>query len=213
MDHADLQAAITSERLRLADMLEDLTPEEWRVESLCAGWTTKVVVAHLALLTRLSRLAAIRGVLAAGGNINLMIDRAARAWAEQYSPAELLAQFREAAGTTRRPLGAKPTDPLVDILVHGQDITRPLGRRFPMPPTRVVPALAFVVATSFHGAPKRLAGLHLVATDADWSTGEGDRELRGPAGELLLVATGRPAGLDGLDGAGVDEIASRLAAR
>ncbi|MDF2979478.1 MAG: hypothetical protein K0S40_4206 [Actinomycetospora sp.] len=48
------------------------------------------------------------------------------------------------------------------------------------------------------------------ATDADRSAGDGDREVRGPAGELLLVATGRPAGLAALEGPGVEDAAARL---
>ncbi|MEJ2888335.1 maleylpyruvate isomerase family mycothiol-dependent enzyme [Actinomycetospora aeridis] len=210
MDSAALHAAITSERLRLADVLEELAPEEWDDESLCTGWTVKTLVAHLTLTSRLSRLEAFRGVLAARFDINAFIDRSARARAAQYSPAELISQFRESAGWTQRPMGAKPMDPLVDILVHGQDLTRPLRRTLPIAPERAVPALDFVLSTSFYDAPKRLAGLHLVATDTDWSHGDGDRDLRGPAGDLLLVATGRSAGLPALDGPGVAELAARL---
>lgn len=210
MDSADLHAAIEAERLRLADVLEELGTDEWDDETLCTGWTVKTLVAHLTLTSRLGRFEAFRGVLAARFDINAFIDRAARARAAQYSVPELITQFRESAGWTRRPMGAKPTDPLVDILVHGQDLTRPLRRTLPMAPDRVVPAIEFVLSTSFYGAPERLAGLHLVATDTEWSHGEGDRELRGPVGDLLLVATGRAAGLPALDGPGVADLAARL---
>ncbi|GAA4940537.1 uncharacterized protein (TIGR03083 family) [Actinomycetospora succinea] len=210
MDSAELQTAIESERLRLADVLEQLAPEEWDVETLCTGWTVKTLVAHLTLTSRITRLEALRGVVAARFDINAFIDRAARARAAQYSPAELITQFRESAGWTQRPMGAKPTDPLVDILTHGQDLTRPLRRTLPMSPERVVPALDFVLSTSFYGAPKRMAGLRLVATDIDWTSGDGDHELRGPIGDLLLASTGRPAGLAALDGPGVADLAARL---
>ena len=130
----------------------------------------------------------------------------------QFGPAELVAQLRATAGSARRPLGTQPPDPLVDVLVHGQDITRPLGRRRDMPSDRVGPALDHVWTSSFYGARKRFAGLRLVATDLDWSAGDGDREVRGPVGELLLLATGRAAGLDGVGGPGRDEAATRLGA-
>ena len=52
--------------------------------------------------------------------------------------------------------------------------------------------------------------LRLVATDADWSHGEGTDDVRGPSGELLLAATGRSTGLDGLEGPGVATLAGRL---
>lgn len=80
-----------------------------------------------------------------------------------------------------------------------------------MPVERVTPALTHVWGSSFYGAQKRFTGFRLIATDADWSAGEGEHELRGPAGALLLVATGRPAGLDQLAGSGVTAAATRLA--
>lgn len=210
MERADIVPALEAERLRLADVLDDLTPEEWPMPSLCGGWSVKVVVAHMTLVTRLSRLTALRALLSARGDIDGMIDRVSRARAAQYSPAELIAQFRESAGSARRPPGAKPMDPLVDVLVHGQDINRPLHRTYPVSVEYAVPALEFVVSTTFYRAPKRLAGLRLVGTDVDRSFTDGERVVRGPVGELLLVATGRPAGLAALSGDGVDELAARL---
>ncbi|MEU6799312.1 hypothetical protein ABZ907_47150 [Nonomuraea wenchangensis] len=38
----------------------------------------------------------------------------------------------------------------------------------------------------------------MIATDAGWSAGEGPREVRGPAADLLLLATGRPAAREDL---------------
>jgi uncharacterized protein (TIGR03083 family) len=210
VERAEIVAAVEAERLRLADVLDDLAPEEWLVPSLCAGWTVKVVVAHISLVTRLSRLTALRALVVARGDINAMIDRVSRAEAARHSPAELIAHFRETAGSARRPPGAKPMDPLVDILTHSQDITRPLHRTFALPVEYVVPALEFVLSTKFYGAQQRLAGLRLVATDTDRTFGEGGREVRGPVRELLLVATGRSAGLAALEGPGVDDLASRL---
>lgn len=213
MDRADLRTALESERLALADVVDTLGSEEWQAASLCTGWTVQDVVAHMTLTSRLTKLGAIRAVLAARGDINRMIDQSARARAAEYSPAELAAQLRETAGSERRPLGTQPRDPLVDVLVHAQDITRPLGLPHAMPVEHVVPALQQVWGSSFYRPQKHLAGLRLVATDADWSAGEGDREVRGPAGELLLVATGRPARLAALEGPGVEDAAARCRAR
>jgi hypothetical protein len=107
-------------------------------------------------------------------------------------------------------LGTQPPDPLVDMLVHGQDIVRPLGRTRPTAPDRVSAALAHVAGSSFYCVGKRFAGLRFVATDLDWSTGSGD-EVRGPGGQLLVLLTGRPAGLDGLEGPGTATVGARLA--
>jgi len=55
----------------------------------------------------------------------------------------------------------------------------------------------------------RLRGLRLVASDVAWARGDG-LELRGPVESLLLISTGRPAGLAELDGPGLALAESRL---
>ena len=37
----------TAERTDFADLLADLTPEEWEAASLCEGWRVRDVVAHV----------------------------------------------------------------------------------------------------------------------------------------------------------------------
>ena len=54
------------------------------------------------------------------------------------------------------------------------------------------------------------AGVTLRATDTDYTSGTGVTEIHGPAIDLLLVATGRRAGLDTLAGTGVDQLRQRL---
>jgi hypothetical protein len=59
------------------------------------------------------------------------------------------------------------------------------------------------------GAKRRVAGLHLRATDADWQHGTGP-EVAGPMLSLLLALAGRTAAVRGdLTGDGVAELASR----
>lgn len=124
---------------------------------------------------------------------------------------ELVAQLRATAGLDHRLPLSGPLDPLVDILVHGQDIARPLGRQREMAVDRVAPALDHAWSSMFYGRPdKRFRGLRFIATDAGWSAGEGTREVRGPASDLLLLVTGRAAGLAGLTGVGVEEAAGRM---
>jgi uncharacterized protein (TIGR03083 family) len=205
----EIRRAIEAERLDLADLLDGLDPADWSVASLCPEWTVRDVVAHLALGTRLSRPAAIITMLRARGNIDRMIGDTARRWSARYTPAELVAQLRETAGSPRRPPGTTVDDPLVDVLVHGQDIARPLDRGRVILPARAEPALDRVWRSGFYGARKRFRGLRLVATDLAWAAGDGP-EVRGPAGDLLLVATGRSAGLAALSGPGRAAAAARV---
>jgi uncharacterized protein (TIGR03083 family) len=106
----------------------------------------------------------------------------------------------------------KPTEGLVDHVIHHQDIRRPLGLPREMPADRLVAALDVIPGLAgFVGAKKRVAGLHLHATDVAWSHGEGP-EVRGTGEAILLTASGRAVALDELDGDGVGILRERLAA-
>jgi hypothetical protein len=93
----------------------------------------------------------------------MMRDRA-RERAVRFEPAELVEQLRETAGSPRRLPGAGVLDPLVDVLVHGQDVARPLGRVRPMPPMPAVTALEYVRASRFYGPLTRFDGMRLVGS-------------------------------------------------
>lgn len=209
MNDAAIAAAVGAERLRLADLAEELDPHEWDVPSLCAAWTVRGVIAHLTVTTRAGVALVLLAAARARGNfdrmeVNLAADRAAR-----FTDAELIAQLRESATSSRRTPASRPMDPLMDLVIHGQDVARPLGREYTSPPNVVAASLGYVAANSFMGGPKRFAGLHVTATDAAWALGNGP-EIRGPAEDLLLIASGRPAGLAALAGPGVETLRRRL---
>lgn len=204
--------ATTTERLALCDLLDTLGPDDWATPSLCAGWTVQDVAAHLTLATLDTTWAMVKGVIRARGSFDRMTTDTARERARRHTPAELVRQIRDTAASTRRAPFASPVDALVDILVHGQDIARPVGRVHPVDPTHAVPALELATTSRWYGGPRRWDDVTLVAADADWSTDPttGGAEATGPAGDLLLVATGRPAGLAALTGPGVALLAARL---
>ena len=204
-----VDAAVSAERQRLADSVADLTAEQWATPSLCAAWTVRDVVAHLTVTTRVTVPRLLRGAVRARGSFDrLAIDLAAER-AVAHTPAELVAQLRESAASTRRMPGSSPMDPLMDLVVHAQDVARPLGRRHVSPPDVVAASLAYVATNRFMGGPQRLAGVQLVPTDTGWTHGDG-AELRGPDIDLLLATAGRRAGLDGLEGPGAEVLAARL---
>lgn len=206
---AAVDEAVSAERHRLADSVADLPDERWATPSLCAAWTVRDVVAHLTVTTRTTVPRLLRAAVRAGGSSDrLAVDLAAQR-AAAYTTAELVAQLRESADSTRRFPGSAPMDPLMDLVVHGQDVARPLGRSHVSPPEVVAACLAHVATTRFLGAPQRLAGVRLVSADTGWTLGDG-AELRGPDVDLLLVAAGRRAGLAALDGPGTSVVAGRL---
>lgn len=209
LPRAAVDAAVAAERHRLADLVADLTDEQWATPSLCSAWTVRDVVAHLTVTTRTTVPRLLPAAVRARGSFDRMAVDLAAGRAVAYTTAELVAQLRESAGPTRRMPGSTPMDPLTDLVVHGQDVARPLGRRHVTPPDVVAACLAYVAANRFMGGPRRLAGVQLVSTDTGWTRGDG-AELRGPDVDLLLVAAGRRAGLDALHGPGAAVVAARL---
>jgi uncharacterized protein (TIGR03083 family) len=209
LPRAAVDAAVSAERRRLADFVTDLTDEQWATPSLCAAWTVRDVVAHLTLTTRITVPRLLRAAVRARGSFDRMeIDLAAE-WTAAYTTPELVVQLRESARSTRRTPGSTPMDPLMDLVIHAQDIARPLGRRYVSPPEVVAACLAYVATNKFMGGPRRLPEDRLVSTDTGWARGEG-AELRGPDVDLLLVTAGRRVGLDALDGPGASVVAQRL---
>ena len=209
LPRAAIEEAVAAERCRLADHVADLTDEQWATPSLCAAWTVREVVAHLTVTTRITVARLLRAAVRARGRFDRMeIDLAAER-AAAYTTAELVAQLRESAGSTRRTPGSGPMDPLMDLVIHAQDIARPLGRQYVSPPEVVAACLAYVATNRFMGGPRRLSGLRLVSTDSGWTLGNGS-DLRGPDIDLLLVAAGRRAGLDALHGPATTIVAARL---
>jgi uncharacterized protein (TIGR03083 family) len=190
-------------RRSLAATLASLTPEEWDHPSLCDGWRVRDVAAHVIMGPQLTwrRSAGLLPHLWRG--YNGMNAHLGRHWGSR-PVADILAQYEQYAGLRRGPAMVTYLEPLIDALVHTQDIVRPLGRRSEMPPEAAAVAaerarsLAFLMGPSTRAARR----LRLVATDTDWSVGDGPT-VAGRAGELLMLATGREPDWTQLTGEGV----------
>jgi uncharacterized protein (TIGR03083 family) len=216
MDENAVWSATDRERASLADLLDDLRADEWDVPSLCAGWRVREVAAHLAL-AHTGPAEAVRGLVRARGSFDRMIRDTAQRHAAA-PPAQLTGEIRAMVGSRRHAPGITHLEPLLDVLVHGQDIAVPLGRPRAVPPDAAAAAATRVwtmpwpMSATF-AARRRLRGLRLVATDTDWSVGDGDR-VEGPVGALLLLLTGRTAAaLPRLDGPGTDRLRAGRPAR
>ena len=210
MDEDAVWAVIDTERLALAELIEDLPSDEWSVPSLCDGWRIHDVAAHLAL-AHMGAGQALRALARAGGSVDRMVRDTARRHASA-SPGQLAGEIRSMVGSRRLAPAITELEPLIDVLVHGQDIAIPLGRRRSMPVDAAATAATRVwthrwpLSKTF-SVRSRLSGLQLVATDVDWSVGEGPR-VEGPIEALLLLLTGRTAALDRLCGRGVGRLTS-----
>ena len=205
----DVWAVVDAERRSLADLLADLSEAEWEHASLCAGWRVRDVAAHLALAHTGPAAAAIAMVRARGSFDRMVHDTAVRHAAVPTD--RLVAEIRAMVGSRRRAPGISHLEPMLDVLVHGQDIAVPLGHSRHMPVDAAAAAATRVwtagwpMSRAFR-ARSRLRGLALSATDVAWSAGEGE-SVEGPIGALLLLLTGRTAAaVDRLAGAGVERL-------
>ncbi|MGB0970771.1 MAG: hypothetical protein ACPGVG_07395, partial [Mycobacterium sp.] len=92
---------------------------------------------------------------------------------------------------------------LIECLIHQQDIRRPLGELRTIPEESLRVSLNYARMSPVIGGARRTRGVRLVATDIQWSSGQGP-EVRGPAESLLMAMTGRAAKIPGeLSGEGV----------
>ena len=199
---------VDEQRTATADLLETLSPTQWTAPSLCPDWTVRDVAAHLSIVAGSSTRELLTAVVHARGNVNRMIRTTALARAAARTDAQIVADLRATVGSRRLVPMTFWRDPLLDILVHGQDIARPLGRTSTMPVEAAREAAGWAWRRGFPFAPRRqLRGVRLVADDTDWGRGRGDL-VTGPIGSLLLLSTGRRAVLDDLHGPGLERLTS-----
>ncbi|MBE1546140.1 uncharacterized protein (TIGR03083 family) [Mycobacterium sp. OAS707] len=210
MDAETSWRVIEQERLSLADLLEGLTEDQWNSPSLCDGWRVRDVTAHVALAPQPpSPLTMVVEAVRAGGRFHKLNHDVSVRHAEQPG-VDLVAELREHAASRRLPPGTNYRNIVFDILVHGQDIAIPLGlaRDMPLEAARAGTERVWTMGWPF-GAKRDLKQFRYVATDIDWSAGEGP-EITGPISALLLVLTGRQAGLRQLSGPGVEALTAHV---
>jgi len=207
----DTFALIAAERLRLADALDQLGPDDWDAPSLCEGWTVHVVAAHLNAPWSVS-LPSMVLTIARSFSLDRGLDRVARDLAARLDPAACVAGLRDHADSRFTPPGAGPEAPLTDVLVHGGDILRPVGRSVESAPDARATMLRWLVGGRAKGfVPRgRVAGLTLEATDVECAGGPGPAAVQGPALALSGALCGRTAWLGDLSGDGLALLASRL---
>jgi uncharacterized protein (TIGR03083 family) len=187
----DLRTEIAAEFLALADLLEAAPAAVWDVPSLCKGWRTREVVAHMTMPARYDAEAFMAEMAAAGGDFTRLSNTiAARDGAS--APASLLADLRSETLHAWEPPGGGQLGALMHAVVHGLDVTE--AARF----ARTVPAARMAIvlgATDADPFGTDLTGVELRADDLDWSYGSGQL-VTGPAQVLALVLCGRcvPAG-------------------
>lgn len=210
MDKATIWHHIHSERRALTSTLDGLDAAQWDHPSLCDGWTVKDVAAHVIAhpqigWTQMPAMVA-RNL---GRGYNAMIFSEVKRLGARSTPESVLADFTTYDASTRRVPITTVVEPLVDVLVHHQDILRPLGLVHDMAPDAAgIAADRCRVLAILMGSRAVVRGTRMVATDLDWARGRGPT-ISGPMQELLMVCAGRARVARELSGDGTELLALR----
>jgi len=205
MDTDRIWHHIHSERATLARHLADLDDAQWQGPTLCAGWTVHDVAAHVIAHPQIGW-AQLSGMLARnlGLGYNRMIFREVKRLGATRTRDQVLADFATYADSRRRVPGTTVREPLVDALVHAQDVYRPLGiRHVPAPEAAAVAADRSRTLAVLVGSRRTVRAVRMVATDADWDRGTGP-VVEAPMVELLMLCAGRAADRTRVAGEGLD---------
>lgn len=201
-------AAVRDEEIGLADQLEHLEANQWDSPSLCTEWRIRDVLAHVTAGAEgaFRTSSVISGTLRYGLNYNRWVAADGRARG-QRDPKTILRALRNAAAS-RATSHSGSLAGLAHVVVHGQDMCRPLGVKRELSEEHLTAVADFVSTSIIFRAKKRIAGLKLTAIDMDWSAGHGP-EVTGPGEALVMVMAGRLAALDDLSGQGKATLAGR----
>jgi uncharacterized protein (TIGR03083 family) len=198
---------IEAERLACADLFESLTPEQWASPSWCERWTVRDMAGHMIAATESSPAVFFSHMAKAGFSFNKMVETDAKHYSSG-DPSGFAGAMRAGALRRNHPPGPV-TAMLGEVVIHGEDIRRPLGLSRDIPEASLVAVADFYKGSNLIvGAKRRISGLRLNASDVSWSAGAGP-EVTGSLASLILAMTGRKEVLPELSGEGVATLASR----
>ena len=207
----DTWQAVAAERAALAADLGDLVQADWREPSLCNGLDVEEVVAHLTAGASSGPLRWLAGLARCRFDVDRMVDIRLR---EQLgsTPAETLRRFRGVIASRTAPTRKHVDAWLGEVVVHGEDVRRPLGIDHAYALAALERVARFYAARDFTVPSKRRSGgLRLEASDGTFASGEGPL-VRGRTVDLVLAMAGRPVALDHLEGPGLPTFAARVVA-
>lgn len=201
MDKDTVWRHIHQQRRALADYLSRLDENGWEHDTLCAGWTVRDVAAHVISTPTIGWAEVLRMTpsMARGYNRAIFEDAKRRGRRE---PAEILADYEQYDGSRHHVPTTTHVEPLIDVLVHSQDVLRPLGIDHAMPPDAAAAAADRArLLAPLTGSRRLVRGARMVADDVEWARGRGP-VIEGPMQELLMLCCGRDARVDALSGDG-----------
>ncbi|MBB5866852.1 uncharacterized protein (TIGR03083 family) [Allocatelliglobosispora scoriae] len=208
MGESELWGMVHAERAALAEGLAGLHDAQWSAGSLCTAFTVREVVAHLTAGARLGPVRWMAGVIRHRFDFDAQnAYRLAQQLGTDHG--ETLARFRRSITSTTKP--PVPVAAILgEVVVHGEDIRRPLGIRRDYPIATLTRVAEYYHRSNMTvPSERRTRGLRLSATDGPFSGGAPDGALvSGGTLALIMAMAGRPGYGAELTGAGAGAIAA-----
>jgi uncharacterized protein (TIGR03083 family) len=196
------RAMLAAEQAAFVSLASTLTAEQFSTPSLCKGWDVRDVVVHAAAHIH-------------GKQRDASVIAEYRRRSDDDLVEWLASPVKNSRSRSARFRAFDAHVQLGELLIHQQDVLRPLGLTRVIPGDHVTKVLDFgfrrLGSAALAGARRRTRGLHVVATDQDWSFGQG-ADLRGAAEAILMVTAGRPIAETELTGSGTPILLGRVQA-
>lgn len=193
-----------AERSDFLHLLEGLTSVQWEAPTLCGSWRVRDVVAHVLSYEDLSP-AATAGLFLRGRlNFARVNDLALRPF-RASTPQQLVDRMRDHQTPRGLTSALGGGIALADGMIHQQDIRRSLQIVRQIPALRVQTGLKIALRAPTLPSRRRVSKVRLVATDTDWSHGDGP-EVHGPAEALLMLVAGRLSVASDCSGPGLQRL-------
>lgn len=199
---ADYFGKVAMHRRALADALDELNDEQWATQSWCDQWSVRQLAGHLTLGWSVSTPKFAWAMLRSKGNFNAANVALSNKLAEQPT-SELVADLRRNADHRFTPPGGDSRAPLSDLIIHSQDMFRPLGIDHEIPVDSILPIADLAVDAK----TRRIRGtdvegrVTMRATDCDWTNVvDGAPEVEGRLIDLMMVVFGRSQAVGSLSG-------------
>jgi uncharacterized protein (TIGR03083 family) len=205
VEAAEVRQEVARLRHQFADRIVALDETAWDKASWCSGWQVRDVLAHLVKNAESTPWSLIGDLLRGGLRPDHSVNEAAKRLRGVRVP-ELADRLHRAADERLRSGASSKPFGLGDVVVHSADAIRPCGQD-----VDVLPDVAPSVLDAYwdrarwvvHAAPH--SGHRLVATDLDWSKGNGS-EIRGRSIDLVLFVANRRQVLPLLEGPGLGSL-------
>jgi uncharacterized protein (TIGR03083 family) len=205
-DAYTLRNMVEAEQADFAALLRALTPEQWETPSLCRGWSVHDTVIHIAIHAHTGPVQRITQLARLGFSEDRQMQPERTRTTDDLvdwlaSPAKLGERF-------------DILTQLSELVIHQQDVRRPLGIVRSIPAERLSVVLDFAISRSGQTwsmafSRRRSKSLRLVATDIDWWAGTGP-EVCGPGEAILMALNGRADAMKDLKGDGTQMLAARI---